>query len=273
LTAFHPQTDGQTEGMNQTVEQYLRIYSIYQQDNWSQLLSLAEFAYNNVFQASIKCPPFSATYGFHSQFNVHLGINLNPDNPAAKEYAEQLQAHHDSLIETVKSSQDTQARYYNAKHKRVEFAVGDKFWLLSPNIRTERPSKTLDWKRLGPYIVEQRIGLQAYRLKLPLSMKIHPVFHVSLLDPYKSSTIPDRTQDPSPPVVVNDELEWEVGEILDSRLRRCQLFYQVCWKKYPPSDDSWQPASDLANLPDLVNEFHSSYPNKSILRSRSRPTS
>jgi transposase InsO family protein len=272
-TAFHPQTDGQTERMNQTIEQYLRIYCNYQQDNWSQLLSLAEFAYNNAFQASIKCSPFFASYGFHPSFHVNLGIDLNPENPAAKDYADQLKAHHDSLVETVKSSQDTQARYYDAKHKRIEFAAGDKVWLLSPNIRTERPSKKLDWKRLGPYIIEERIGLQAYRLKLPSSMKVHPVFHVSLLDPYKSSTIPDRTQDPPPPVVVDDELEWEVEEILDSKFRRRQLFYKVRWINYPPSDDSWQPASDLANSQDLVDEFHSRYPNKPRSLSRARSAS
>jgi Chromo (CHRromatin Organisation MOdifier) domain len=102
-------------------------------------------------------------------------------------------------------------------------------------------------------------------------MKIHPVFHVSLLDPYKSSTIPDRTQDPLPPVVVDDELEWEVEEILDSKFRRRQLFYKVRWINYPPSDDSWQPASDVANSQDLVDEFHSRYPNK--LRSLSRARS
>jgi len=253
--------------MNQTIEQYLRSYCNYQQDNWSQLLSLAEFAYNNAFQSSIKCSPFFANYGQHPQFHINLGANTNPDIPAAKEFAEQIRSHHDSLVEAVKSSQDTQARYYDAKHKRVEFAVGDKVWLLSPNIRTERPSKKLDWKRLGPYVIEQRIGLQAYRLKLPSSMKIHPVFHVSLLDAYKPSTIPNRIQDPPPPVVVDDELEWEVEEVLDSKFRRRKLYYKVRWKNFPPSDDSWQPASDLANSPDLVNEFHERYPDKQRSRS------
>jgi hypothetical protein len=78
----------------------------------------------------------------HPQFSVNLGINTSTENPAAKEYADKLQRHHDSLVETFKSAQGSQARYYNAKHKRVEFAVGDKVWLLSPNIRTERPSKS-----------------------------------------------------------------------------------------------------------------------------------
>jgi len=104
-------------------------------------------------------------------------------------------------------------------------------------------------------------------------MKVYPVFHISLLDPYKPLTIPNRTQDPLPPVVVNDELEWEVEEILDSRLRRRYLFYKVRWKNYPLSDNSWQPASDLTNSPDLVNKFHSRYLDKPGSASRSRPHS
>ena len=215
-TAFHPQTDSQTERMNQTIEQYLRIYCNYQQDDWYHHLSLAEFAYNNAFQSTIRCSPFYANYGYHPRFQVLVSESLTPEVPLAKEYAEKLQHHHDSLIETIKQAQDTQARYYDAKHKRIEFTVGDQVWLLSLNIKTKRPSKKLDWKRLSPYKVTECLGLQAYRLELPESMKIHPVFHVSLLEPYKPSTIPGRTRPPPPPVVLDDELEWEVEEILDS---------------------------------------------------------
>ena len=76
-TAFHPQTDGQTENMNRTIEQYLRIYCNYQQDNWTNLLSLAEFAYNNAYQPTINCSPFYANYGLPEVHNqptivVHL---------------------------------------------------------------------------------------------------------------------------------------------------------------------------------------------------------
>ena len=261
-TSFHPQTDGQTERMNQTVEQYLRIYCNYQQDNWYDYLSLAEFAYNNAYQSSTKCSPFYANYGFNPQFHINLQQNHVSDIPAAKDYAERLLQHHDALVENVKQAQDSQARYYDAKHKRIEFAVGDKVWLLTPNIRTERPSKKLDWKRFGPYTISERIGLQAYRLDLPSSMKIHPVFHISLLEPYKPSTIPGRTREPPPPIVIDNEEEWEVEEILDSELRRRKLWYKVRWAGYSVARDSWQPASDLTNCPDLVKQFHIRYPSK-----------
>jgi hypothetical protein len=260
-TSFHPQTDGQTERMNQTIEQYLRIYCNYQQDNWVSLLPVAEFAYNNVAQDSTGCSPFYANYGYHPRFSVDLK-NSRLSVPSAREYAERLRILHDELIEHVKAAQNQHARYYDAKHQRIEFEVGNKVWLLSPNIRTQRPSKKLDWKRLGPFAITERIGTQAYRLQLPASMKIHPVFHVSLLERHKSSFIPGRTQPPPPPVVVDNEEEFEVEDILDSkRLRRC-LFYLIKWKGFPASETSWEPASNVTNCPDLVQRFHSRYPDK-----------
>jgi len=263
-TAFHPQTDGQTERMNQTVEQYLRIYCNYQQDNWYELLPVAEFAYNNSHQPTIGCSPFYANYGVHPRFHTNPKISSEIDSvPAAKELADRLQQIHDILIENVKSAQNTQARYYDAKHKRVEFAVGSKVWLSTPNIRTQRPSKKLDWKRAGPFTIIERIGLQAYRLQLPPTIHIHPVFHVSLLEPYKENPFPHRVDIPPPPIVVTDNgEEWEVEQILDSKISHRRLFYLVKWQGYPISDNSWEPAANLKHSPELIKAFHSQYPSK-----------
>src|SRR5438045_1349771 len=226
-TAFHPQTDGQTERMNQTVEQYLRIYCNYQQDDWAKQLSLAEFSYNNAQHASIGCSPFYANYGYNLQFNVDLRKFANYPVQAAKDMAERLKHLHENLSELIKVTQNQQAKYYDAKHKRVEYNVGDKVWLLSTSIRTQRPSRKLDCRRLGPYSILERIGTQAYRLQLPPSLKVHPVFHVSLLDRYVESEIPGRIQSLPPPVVVEDQLAYEVEEVLDSRLMHNRLFYLV----------------------------------------------
>ena len=111
--------------MNQTVEQYLHIYCNYQQDNWMNLLSLTEFTYNNAHQPMIDCSPFYANYGFHPKFTINLR-SPSTSIPATKALAETLQSHHSDLIESIKSAQNHQARYYNAKHKRIEFSVSNK---------------------------------------------------------------------------------------------------------------------------------------------------
>ena len=109
-TAFHPRTDGQTERMNRTIEQYLYIYCNYQQDNWTNLLSLAEFVYNNAHQPMINCSPFYANYGFHPTFTVNLqSTSTSTSVPAAKTLAQTLKSHHSDLIENIKSAQNHQA--------------------------------------------------------------------------------------------------------------------------------------------------------------------
>jgi hypothetical protein len=262
-TAFHPQTDGQTERMNQTIEQYLRIYSNYQQNNWADHLAVAEFAYNNARQATLKCTPFFANYGFNPRFSFNPQPTINSDAaPAAQLTAERLRNLHDDLVEKIKKSQNDQARYYDTKHKRIEFAVGDKVWLRAVNIKTQRPSKKLDWKKLGPFKIIERIGTQSYRLELPQSLKLHPVFHVAVLEPFYANPFRDRAQPPPPPIVVDSQTEYEVESILDSRLFRRRLQYLVKWKGYDVSENTWQSATDLSNSPRLIDEFHRQHPSR-----------
>ena len=99
-----------------------------------------------------------------------------------------------------------------------------------------------------------------YRLQLPVSMKVHPVFHVSLLELYHLFMIPDRTRPSPPPIVVESESEYEVEEILDSKYRHKHLFYLVKWKSYNLCDNSWEPASFVKNAPHLIEAFHMKYP-------------
>jgi hypothetical protein len=247
--------------MNQIVEQYLRIYCNHQQDNWSHLLSVAEFAINNSFQASLKCSPFYANYGYHPTFSIDVRKS-SLSVPAAKTLAESLRNIHDHLADNLKYAQNTQAHYYDAQHQRIEFCPGDKVWLLSTNIKTQRPSKKLDWKRLGPFEIIEKIGLQAYKLRLPASMKIHNVFHVSLLEPYHESTIPNRIRPLPPPIVVDTHEEFEVEDILDSKRSYGALWYLVKWKGYPISENSWEPATNVKNARRLVKAYHDKYPRK-----------
>jgi hypothetical protein len=143
------------------------------------------------------------------------------------------------------------------------YQPGDQVWLSSKNIKTQRPSKKLDSKNLGPFKVLGKVGATSYKLELPASMRIHPVFHSNLLRLDPETSLPGQEITPAPPVVVEGEEEFEVERILDSRLsgKGKKLQYRAAWVGYPP-DPTWYNASDFDHSPELVQEFHTVYPNK-----------
>jgi hypothetical protein len=254
-TSFHPQTDGQTERVNQTLEQYLRCFVNYNQDNWVKLLPLAEFAYNNSINASTGKSPFLANYGFHPRADL---LNVTQQDFTIEYIADGIE----DIKATLAEAQKKYKEYADAKRIDMVFEVGDQVWLLSKNIKTTRPSKKLDYRRLGPFKIIQKIGKVAYKLDLPSSMKIHNVFHVSLLEPTIKNKFQGRTQEPPPPVDIEGEEEFEVEEILDSRLFRRHGQYRVHWVGYHVSEATWEPWELLKNAPEKVQEFHDKYPNK-----------
>ena len=139
-TAYHPQSDGQTERVNQTLEQYLRIYCDYQQDDWYQLLPLAEFVYNNSQNTSTRVSPFFANYGYHPRCSVTVAIPEHT-NPAAEALVNKLQAIQAELKGNLQQAQERYEEQHD-RHTRPApvITVGDKVWLNRRNIRTTRPS-------------------------------------------------------------------------------------------------------------------------------------
>lgn len=255
-TAYHPQSDGQTERVNQVLESYLRIYTNYDQSNWSDLLPVAEFAYNNSPHATTKVSPFFANYGFNPNWEPGLADLKSPN---AMALSENLKSTHHFVKEEIRKSQDrykTQAD----KHRlpNPDFKPGDKVYLSARNIRTTRPTKKFSERQLGPFVIEKEISPVAFRLRLPKSLsKLHPVFHVSLLEKSYESSIPSRYNSPPAPVQIDGEEEFEVEAILDSRSRRGKPYYLVKWKGYDISDESqtWEPEENLENCSDLIAEF------------------
>ena len=186
-TAFHPQTDGQTERQNQGIEGYLRIYCNQHQDDWAELLHFAEFAYNNSLHDSIGASPNQGRYGIN--LDTRQGVEDDPPTgevPAVLERAKQIIELRKTLETSWQRTKESQAKYYNLKHKPQQFTLGTKVWLSAKNIQVTQPNKKLSHKWLGPFEITERIGRQAYRLKLPVRFgKTHDVFHVSLLEEHR----------------------------------------------------------------------------------------
>jgi hypothetical protein len=264
-TAYHPQSDGQTERVNQVLEQYLRVFCDYQQDDWYQLLPLAEFVYNNAQNASTGVSPFYANYGYHPRSSPRLVVTEEVINPRAEELAAKIRKIHTQLRSQLESAQaDYKEKYDRHVKEHPPFAVGDKVWLMRKYIKTNRPSQKLDVKRLGPFKILEIVGESkvAFKLELPPQMRIHPVFHASLLEPYKANTLPGRMQPPPPPILVENELEYVVDEVLDSKIDRGKLRYYIDWEGYPSEDRTWEPVSHLKNAKEAVAQFHVRYPNR-----------
>lgn len=267
-SAYHPQTDGQTERTNQIIEQYLRIYCNYQQDDWSSFLPLAEFAYNNASHSATQVSPFFANKGYHPL--IQPVSNAESISTEASAYATDLSDLHDYLREQLKIAQLAYQR--PADQKRIPFPVlkeGDLVYLSSRNIKTTRPSKKLDWKQLGPFKVVKCVSEVAYKLELTDGMKtLHNVFHVSLLEPAKRNTIPNRIQPPPPPVEIDGHIEHEVSKVVDSKLDKRHhpptVLYRVQWLGYEgtPDEYTWVKADNLVNSLELVQEFHKKHPDK-----------
>ena len=142
------------------------------------------------------------------------------------------------------------------------FQIGDRVWLLQRSIKTTRPCYKLDYQHFGPYVISGKINDVTFRLDLPPHMRLHPVFHVSLLEPYTPSSIPGRLTPPPPPIEVSNGSEYEVAAILDSKIIHNKLYYLVDWLGYTPNDRTWEPAENLANASDMVAAFHNRYPHK-----------
>jgi len=166
-TPFHPQMDGLTEGQNQTMEQYLRAFCNYEQDNWVELLPLAEFAYNNMIYTSTKMTPFWANYHYHqvTQFNAPKQPSSLNSEIQADTFVAGLEETHQTLRRDLEEAQAIQMKYTGGK--QVVFEIGDFVWHSTRHFRTTRPSKKLDSKHTGPYTVGKVINKNAYKLDLP----------------------------------------------------------------------------------------------------------
>jgi len=166
-TAWHSQTDGQTERVNQELDQYLRLFVNKRQDDWYNLLPLAEFQYNNHIHSATQHPPFLLDTGRLP----YMGFKPQ-QNPSCLETVNRFMERMRTAIEEAKSAirkaQDDMKRYYDCRRIPAPvFNPGDKVFLDASDIQTTHPSQKLSHQQLSPFIVEQQIGPMAYRLKLP----------------------------------------------------------------------------------------------------------
>ncbi|BDA51672.1 Transposon Tf2-9 polyprotein [Coccomyxa sp. Obi] len=216
-SAFHPETDGQTERVNRILVEMLRNYVDPTQDDWDEHLTAAEFAINNAYQKSIKTTPFMLNYGQNPLTPASLRIP-RVQNPEALTLTGTLQERLARAKKYLEAAQSRQKAYADKGRRPQEFNVGDEVLLSTSNISFKGVgAPKLMPRYIGPYKVVKRIGATSYELELAANMRIHDVFHVSLLKPY----VPGRGIHPPPPQLTSDgTVEFEVDRILKHEDRR-----------------------------------------------------
>jgi hypothetical protein len=259
-TAYHPQTDGQTERVNQELEQYLRLFINHRQTDWADWLAPAQFSYNDKVHSATGYSPFYVNYGRHPWKG---GDAKEAKNEDAEELIKQIQGIQKETEAALKLAAETMKRFYDRKARdRVEYDIGDKVWLEATNLRTDRPAKKLDHKRYGPFKITAKAGKSAYKLELPRQWhQLYPVFHESLLHPYNTPDPLQTTVKALPPVLIDGTPEYEVERILNSRRRRGRLQFLIKWKGYGHEENTWESKADVKNAPEEIKKYYRDHPN------------
>jgi len=242
--AYHPQADGQTERMNQVIEAYLRSYCNYEQNDWSEMLAMAEYAYNNSKHSTTKISPFYANYGYEPSSNWPTEIQFR--NPASELSAHYMSTIHDKLSEKLSEAKDNMAKYYAKKRREIPgFKKGEFIMLNGKNIRANGRCRKLEDKMYGPFEVLYEGHNKRYcKLKLPAKWKIYTVFNISLLEKYRGMN-PEREV---VEIEANDS-GWKIESIIASGPSDDDALthiYLVKWEGFPHEENTWESYDNVA---------------------------
>ncbi|KAL0536802.1 hypothetical protein IC582_025764 [Cucumis melo] len=260
-TAFHPQTNGQTERLNQVLEDMLRACALEFPGSWDSHLHLMEFAYNNSYQATIGMAPFEALYGKRCRSPV-CWDEVGEQRLMGPELVQSTNEAIQKIRSRMHTAQSRQKSYADVRRKDLEFEVGDKVFLkVAPMrgvLRFERRGK-LSPRFVGPFEILERIGPVAYRLALPPSLStVHDVFHVSMLRKY----VPDPSHVVDyEPLEIDENLSYveQPVEVLAREvktLRNKQIpLVKVLWRNHRVEEATWEREDDMrSRYPELFEK-------------------
>jgi hypothetical protein len=244
-TAYHPQTDGQSERVNQCLEMYLRCAVHDQPNKWKSWLALAEYWYNTTHHSVLGCTPFKVLYGYEAPLLVAPKTLGMEDREIADWFAER-NAFSVMLKEQLARAQLRMKQYADKGRTPREFQVGDLVLLkLQPYAQktvVNRSCPKLAFKYFGPFKVISRIGEVAYKLELPGNAQVHPVFHVSQLKPFLPCYSPVFSE--LPPAVDLSQGGIEPEQVLDRRMvrkgNRAIVQVLVKWSGVPKEAATWE---------------------------------
>src|SRR6266850_619159 len=256
-TAFHPQTDGLSEHKNQWVEQYIRLVTSMQPEDWTEWLSIATAVHNNWKNATIGVSPNQVLLGYDIPLIPdHMGLS---NNEGAEQRLDIMKKQREQAIEALNLMAN------KTSIPETRYKLGDQVWLEATHLRLPHQKNKLVPKRMGPFRINKVVSPVAYQLALPAAWHIHDVFHASLLSPYHETQAHGPNFSQPPPDLIDGEEEYEVEWIAVHRYhgKSRSLQYLIKWKGYPEVDNTWEPA-DQIHAPDLLKTYHRRNPLKRI---------
>jgi hypothetical protein len=255
-TAYHPQTDGQSEKTNQHVETALRIFCNHQQNDWAEFLPMVQYMLNARVSETTKKAPFELWMGYIPRAH-------QPERASA---LPRIEWHEERFKEARRQAQEamkTAQHLWSKEGTFQPYQKDDQVWLEAKNLKTTHPTTKLRPLRYGPFRITEVISPVAYRLALPPQWKIHNAFHASLLTRYKETDAHGPNYPGQVPDIVEGQEEYEVEKILASsykgRGRKRKLHLLIKWKGYPDAENTWEPIEGVF-APQLIEEFYANNP-------------
>ena len=266
-SGYHPQSSGQAERYNQMLEQVLRvtIHTLQDESDWERILPTVQYVVNNTPNRHTGYTPFFLNYGYHPTTPTQMLSDNDTKLENVNSFVSRMKREFSLARKNLQNARDSMMKQEKGRRRPQEFSVGDQVLLSTVNLRFKNYPWKLQRRFIGPFTVIKKISTVAYELELPTHMKVHPVFHTSLLKLWQEGMWTEHIAEPTPELSQGEEEEpWETEKLLRWRKvkihNRVQREFLVIWKDRPLDESQWVLESEFLDKEELESDIRRDKP-------------